>query len=211
MSEFQNIKFISYTRHLHGWAGLHAQWNVEFNSYAIQTPEGVVLVDPIRLLPSVIAQIEQLGPPIAIVLTNANHDRAADWFRKRYDVQVYAHEKAPADCDTKIDVLIVDNEKLPGGLKAIYLPGASTGEIALYTRLDGGTLLAGDILVHPAGKNVKLLPDEYLEDRKLALQSLQRLLDLNFEHITFAHGAPLTGNAKKQIAAFLKKPKKKNP
>jgi hypothetical protein len=208
MGTLQNIKFTKHTPHLAGWSGMHAQWGVQFDSYALQTPDGVVIVDPIQPPPSVIKQIEQLGEPIAIVLTNANHDRDADWFRKRYAIQIYAHEKAPTDCDAKIDVLIVDNEKLPGQLVAVHLPGAGIGEIALHSKLDGGTLVIGDILLNPAGKGISLLPDDYLEDQKLALKSLTRLHDLKFNNATFAHGAPITGNADEQILSFLKKLKK---
>jgi glyoxylase-like metal-dependent hydrolase (beta-lactamase superfamily II) len=54
------------------------------------------------------------------------------------------------------------------------------------------------------------LPEPYIEDRKQALKSLQRLLDLDFKTITFAHGNAIVGNAKSEITKFLKKPKKKS-
>jgi hypothetical protein len=211
MGPLQNIKHTIHAPHLHGWAGLHAQWNVEFDSYALQTPAGVVLVDPIQPPQAVVKQLEKLGQPIAIVLTNANHERDAHWFRQRYDIPVYAHENTPDDCDIKIDVLVADHEQLPGGITAIHLPGAAVGEIALHTNLDGGAMLIGDILIHPHGQAVTLPPDQYLTDPKLARQSLRRLLDWNFTTATFAHGVPLTGDAKKRITAFLKQPKGKNP
>lgn len=195
-------------KRLYGWSSFHGQWKVDFNSYALKTPDGVVFIDPLKPGPDVLKELEGLGEPIGVFLTNDHHDRDADWFRKQYGIQIYAHEKAKADCDTKIDVLILDGERLPGGVKAIYLPGSSVSETAFYTKLSGGIVLMGDALLNPDNKGLKLLPEPYIEDRKQALKSLPKLLDLSFQTITFAHGDPIVENAKKEITNFLKKPKK---
>ena len=123
---------------------------------------------------------------------------------------VYAHEKAQADCDTKIDVLLMDGERLPGGVKAVHLPGSSASETAYYVKSGGGIVLVGDTLLNQGDNGLTLVPEPYIEDKKQALKSLQRLLVLDFKIITFAHGKPLVGNAKSEITKFLKKPKKNN-
>jgi hypothetical protein len=192
-------------RTLYGWSSFHTQWKLDFDSYALKTPEGVVFVDPMKPSPEVVEKLEAWGVPVAIFLTNANHDRDADWFRKRYQIQIYAHEKAQVDCDTKIDVLVVDNEKLPGGVTALPLLGTSAGGVAFYSKQSGGILLIGDALLNLPGKGLSLLAEQYLEDRKLVLKSLRQLLDLNFKIATFAHGDPLTEDAKPTIEKFLKK------
>src|SRR5881409_1831387 len=97
------------------WSSFHTQWEIDFDSYALKTSDGVVFVDPMKPTSSLTEKLEALGEPIAVLLTNSHHERDADWFRKRYEIQVYAHEQAPHDCDTKIDVLVLDGEKLPGG------------------------------------------------------------------------------------------------
>lgn len=196
------------SKHLYGWSSFHGQWKIDFDSYAIKTPDGVVLVDPMKPTPAILKKIEALGELLSVYLTNAHHDRDADWFRKQYQIQVYAHEKAKSDCDTKIDILVLDGERLPGGVRALHLPGSSTSETALFAKLDGGIVLMGDALMNLRDSGLTLLPDQYLEDRKQAIASLRKLLDLNFKVVTFAHGDPLAADAKKQIAAFLKKPKK---
>jgi len=203
MTPATNLKEV--TKVLYGWSSFHAQWKIDFNSYALKTPEGVVFVDPMKPAPEVIEKLEALGEPLAIFLTNENHDRDADWFRKRYEIQVYAHEKAKADCDTKIDVLVLDGEKLPGGARVIPLPGTAAGSVAFHARQSGGIVLIGDALMNISGKGLALLPAQYLEDKTQALQSLHELLDLNFKIATFAHGDPLVKDAKKQIAKFLDK------
>ena len=190
---------------LYGWSSFHDQWKVEFNSYLLKTREGVIFIDPMKPAPEAIKEIEALAKPLGIYLTNAHHDRDADWFRKRYEIQIYAHEKAQADCDTKIDVLVMDGEHLPGGVKMIHLPGVSASETAFHTKLDGGILLLGDSLVHEAGKGLAMLPQEYCDDRREAWRSLQKLATLQFKIATFAHGEPLVADAGKEITRFLKK------
>lgn len=197
------------TKNLCGWSSFHAQWKTDFDSYAVKTPDGVVFIDPLMPAPPIIEKLEEFGEPIGVFLTNAHHDRDADWFRKQYDIQVYAHEKAKSDCDTKIDVLVLDGERLPGGLKAIHLPGSVASEIALYAKISGGIILMGDALLNLPDEGLALLPDQYIEDRKEAIRSLRKLTELDFKVVTFAHGNPLTDNAKEQIVNFLKKPNRK--
>ena len=102
------------TRNLYGWASFHPQWKTDFNSYALKTSEGVVFVDPLKPDAEVIKKLEALGEPIGILLTNAYHNRDADWFRKQYEIQVYAHEKAKADCETN-DRYPADGWRAPAG------------------------------------------------------------------------------------------------
>jgi glyoxylase-like metal-dependent hydrolase (beta-lactamase superfamily II) len=193
---------------LHRWSSFHPQWKVDFSSYAIQTEDGVVYVDPIRPGPTVQKKLAELGDPLGVFLTSSNHERDADWFRKEYEVQVYAHEKAKPDCDGNVDVLVLDREKLPGGLRVIYLPGGGAGECALFSSAAGGAVMVGDSLVNGKG-GLAFLPDQYCEDSKQSQKSLRKLLDFNFKTITFAHGAPLVGNAKQQVAALFTTSRKK--
>jgi glyoxylase-like metal-dependent hydrolase (beta-lactamase superfamily II) len=196
-------RLIQFADGLYGWSSFHAQWKIDFHSYAVKTPDGVALVDPMKPGPSVLKKLDALGTPVGVFLTNAHHDRDADWFRKHYGIQVYAHEKARSDCDTKIDVLALDGEKLPGGLKVVPLPGSTPGGIAFYLKQAGGIVMLGDSLLHVRGKGLSLLPEQYLENIRQTRQSLKTLLNLTFKILTFAHGAPLTENAKRQLYDFL--------
>ncbi len=198
------VRLNEIVKQLYGWSSFHAQWKVDFDSYALNTPDGVVFVDPLKPGPAVVKKLDALGEPVAILLTNAHHDREADWFRKRYQVQIYAHEKAKSDCETKIDILVMDGEKLPGGIKAIHMPGSSASETAFYFK-PGGIVFVGDTLLNQSGKGLSILSEQYCEDRKQARQSLTKLLDLNFKTLTFAHGDPLVDNAKARLASFLRK------
>lgn len=200
-------RLVEITPGLHGWSSFHTEWKVPFDSYAVISTDGVIFIDPMMPSPPVLKKLKTLGAPLAVFLTNAHHDRDADWFRKTFDIQIYAHEKAQADCATKIDVLVMDGEKLPGGLRAVHMPGSSSSETAYHTKQSGGLLLIGDTLLNVRGNGLSLLAESYCEDRRQARQSLKKLLPLSFKVVTFAHGEPIVEAAKGRIASFIKKPK----
>jgi hypothetical protein len=77
-----------------------------------------------------------------------------------------------------IDRWLSDGDEIVPGLQAIALEGSKTpGELALL--LQATTLITGDLVrAHRAG-SLMLLPDAKLSDRKLALDSVQRLAKLS--------------------------------
>ncbi len=91
---------------------------------------------------------------------------------------------------------------------AVHLPGCTDSEIGLYAKQSGGIVLLGDALLNSAAKGLGVLPQQYCDDRRQLRQSLHRLLDFNFKTVTFAHGDPLVGDAKKHLARFLRVPNK---
>ena len=64
--------------------------------------------------------------------------------------------------------------------------------------------MIGDAIVNTTGKGLELLPEEFLDDRRIARQSLRKLLDCDFQVATFSHGEAITVHAKQQIATFLR-------
>lgn len=175
-----------------------------FNSYALMTDAGVALIDPLPAAPALLPKLVALGEFRGVFLTNGNHARAADWFRREYQIQVYAHENAGRDGDIKIDVPVLDGEKLPGGLHVIQLPGHGVGEVAWLSSAGAGILFLGDALLNPANGGVAYLPDQYCEDPPEAKRSLKKLSQVSFGAVTFAHGEPIVTEAKQQLTAFLK-------
>jgi hypothetical protein len=101
-------------------------------------------------------------------------------------------------------VLVLDGEKLPGGLQVLALPGAGEGEVAITSALDGGLVILGDILVNPQETGLAFLPDQYCADGKLARKSAHRLLELTFKTLVVSHGEPLTVNAKRLVTDLVK-------
>jgi len=65
-------------------------------------------------------------------------------------------------------------------------------------------LLLGDAILNTPGKGLELMPEQFIEDKKQYRHSLLRLLELQYEVVTFGHGEPLLADGKKTIATFLK-------
>ena len=65
----------------------------ELCASAIVTGEGLLFVDPIPLAAEALAELTEIAPPHAIVLTNGNHWRAAAEYRERFGVPVWRMRK----------------------------------------------------------------------------------------------------------------------
>jgi glyoxylase-like metal-dependent hydrolase (beta-lactamase superfamily II) len=184
------------------WSSLHEEWKIDFSSCAWKGKDGLVLIDPIELDTASVAKLEQVGKPIAILLTNRNHERHADWFRKRYGIKIHVHQDAVPGIEITPDEFFYDGSRVPGGLKVIHLPGTCPSECAFYTEANGGMVLAGDLVVN--GKDgLAFLPDEYCQDVKQYRGAVKKLLNVEFETLTVAHGDPVHPKASAQLAKLF--------
>ena len=175
---------------------------MDFSACAWKGKEGLVLIDPIELDQANLAKLEKVGKPAAILLTNQNHERHADWFRKAYGIKVHVHRDAVPGIEIRPDEFFGDGATVPGGLKVIHLPGSSPSESAFYTEANGGMVLTGDVVVN--GKDgLAFLPEDYCQDAKQSRESAKKLLKLSFETLTVAHGNPVHPKAREQFAKLF--------
>jgi glyoxylase-like metal-dependent hydrolase (beta-lactamase superfamily II) len=184
------------------WSSLHEEWKVDFSSCAWKTKDGLVLIDPIKLAPASLTKLEKAGKPVAILLTNQNHERHADWFRKKYGIKVHVHRDAVPGIEITPDEFFCDGAAVPGGLKVIHLPGSCPSESAFYAEANGGMVLAGDVVTN-AKKGLAFLSDDYCDDAKQSHESARKLLKLKFETLTVAHGNPIHPKAHEQFAKLF--------
>jgi glyoxylase-like metal-dependent hydrolase (beta-lactamase superfamily II) len=164
----------------------------------------VVFIDPVPLAKDALAEVVGDAKPAAVLLTNANHERGAAWFREMLKVKVLAHRAAEPELEIKAVEFFDDGAALPTGLRAIHLPGSSASETAFFTSKHGGIVFCGDALVNlPAIGDFSFLPDRYSKDPKQSRQSLLKLLPLDFQIMTFGHGHPIIRDAKARLATLL--------
>ncbi|HSV63612.1 MAG TPA: hypothetical protein VLH83_09735 [Chthoniobacterales bacterium] len=156
-------------------------------STAIQTGSGIYLVDPVPLAANAISELSDLGSIAGIVVTNENHERAAEDFACQFRVQRYARSRVGP------------------GLNAVPIDGAPAGEMAVYCDADGGTLIIGDALINFEPYGFALLPPKYCLSAKVMRKWLPTLLDYSFERILFAHGTPILFGARQRLAQLLEK------
>jgi hypothetical protein len=194
--EFQKISDALYF-----WQVYEPELKAEMTCCALVTPQGLVFVDPIPLEKAALEELLEVSQPGAIVLTNGNHERAAGRFQERFGIPIFA--SAEAGIKLPQQSCLADGDFLFDSIRVIALPGFGPGEIALFSEASPATLIIGDAIVHFGSSEFCLLPEKYCLDLKLGLKSLRKLLELDFETMTFAHGLPLLRGAKKRLEKIL--------
>lgn len=166
------------------------------DSYAVAGDQGVVLIDPHRLAPAALAK---LGPVEAIVLTSGSHQRSTWRLSKELGAPVHAPALSK-EVEEEPDERYGDGDELPGGLRAVYTPGAGTTQ---HTLLRGDVAFVPDVILRMPDGSVALVPEEYAHDREEARRSAEKLLDLPFSVLLLMHGGLVEGDPKAQIRAAI--------
>ena len=173
-------------------------------STSVETSGGSYLVDPVKLETEALRQLQSGRKISGIVVTNENHERAANEFAERFSVPIYLHEDARKDgrfeqTTTKLE----DGREIEPGLTTVAIKGAPAGEIALHYEADGGTMIVGDALINFQREGFGLLPAKYCRNFKVFRRSLPKLLDYSFERMLFAHGTPILSGARAKLEQLL--------
>jgi len=182
------------------WQAYDPAVKSDLTSCACLTAQGLVFIDPIPLQKSAQAELLEAGEPRAIILTSGNHARAAEDYRKRFSIPIYAHAEAVSEFSFAVDHVIADGETVLDEFTAIRIPGAAEGEIALHR---GEVVHVGDALIHLSPYGFALLPDKYCTDPKEMRLPLGKLLRIPFELLTFAHGLPIVAHARQRLSQLL--------
>jgi len=169
------------------------------SSQALVTHDACVLIDPVGLEDDLLAT---LPAPTAIALTARCHQRAAWRYRREFGAAVWLPLDAEA-ADEVPDGRYADGDVLPGGLIAVRTPGPELPHYCFLLEADRGVLFCSDLIMRPTGEELRFVPFEYHEDPAATRHSVERLLDLPFEILCLAHGAPLTDDPKAALRELL--------
>jgi hypothetical protein len=196
VDEFQQI-----TEGLIFWQGYDPSVKADLCSTALRAGDEWFFIDPVPLAKEPLAELARIAPPSAIILTNGNHERGAKLFRETFSAKVIAHEEARGDFSIEVDEwLSGDSSAIRDGFSAVHLRGAARGDIALHA---GSVLVVGDAMINLGQTGFTFLPDKYCENAKLLRESARRLIALEFEIMTFAHGLPIIAGAKRRLEYLL--------
>ena len=186
---------------LRRWPAWHAEWRQEVGAVAVDTPDGLVLIDPIDPPPEV-------RSPEHVLITVHWHARTAGELGA-------AHVWAPARGVRRLKnrgVTVTDafekDPELPGGIKAIAT--AREGEV-IYWLPQQKAIAVGDVLLgagakpHATSEPLRLCPENWLDGAttKQLVKSLLPLLDLPVERILVSHGAPVLQGGKDVLKALI--------
>lgn len=164
------------------------------DAYAVVNEGRVTLIDP---LPVEESELRRLGRITAIVLTAANHQRAAWRFRKEFGAPVYAPEgptigTEPGQLEEEPDIRYSGGDSLPNGLTAFHSPGPTEAMYALWLDKPRSVVFLSDLLSHDGEGTPRFMANEYQDEPDRTRQSIRRIIDhLPIEVLCFAHGAPI--------------------
>ncbi len=185
---------------LRRWTAHHAEWNEAVGCVAIDTDDGLVLVDPLD-------PPAELGRPDHVLLTVFWHGRAA---ADLGSARVWASGRAAAPLASR-GVTVTDRlgtGELPGGIVAF--PTARAGEV-VYWLPEQRAVVVGDVLLGAGAKPratadpLRLCPERWLGKATHAdlKSSLRPLLELPVEQVLVSHGEPVTSGGHAVLAALL--------
>ena len=167
-------------------------WGPEVSSYAIDTGERVLLLDP--LAPP--GEVDELvvGRETAIVLTCPWHRRDTASLAERLGAAVYVPPPDEAGGSPLEGKVFAAGDRLPVGVEAF--PGMEPNDLVLWIE-SRRALVAGDTLID-RGQGLEFPRDWALQDAIVArgvspeqiLASLRPLLELPVELVLPTHGAP---------------------
>src|SRR5207302_1141684 len=104
------------------WQAHDPSVKTDLSSVALRVEAGLVFVDPIPLANTSLDMLLAQAKPAAIILTNANHERAAAQFRERFSIPVLAHATAGGEFSFAIDRSVADGDRVFGDLEIVELP-----------------------------------------------------------------------------------------
>lgn len=182
------------------WHVLDERIDFESDAHAVAAAGGgSVLIDPLPLADEALRALE---PAAAVCLTAACHQRSAWRYRKRYGIKVYA-PAGSREMDEEPDVRYRAGQMLPGGLEAVHTPGPERAHYAFLRARPPAVLFCPDLVMRDREGILTFIPAEYHEDPQASRDSVLRLLDLSFEILCLAHGAPITANPRGALRKLL--------
>ena len=195
------------------WTGYHEEWKEDVGCVYGETPDGVVLVDPLvppedtdRFWKALDRDSERTGGGVHVLVTIFWHTRHTSAMVERYSARVWAPSRGRAAIARRAGVVtdvFRPGDPLPGGVQAF--PTARATEV-VYWIPEHRALVPGDVLLGDEHGGVRMCPASWLPagttQVKLA-ESLRPLLELPVERVLVSHGAPVLADGRAALAAAL--------
>jgi hypothetical protein len=187
---------------LRRWTARHEEWGEEVGCVAVDTEDGLVLIDPLEP-PAEVAE------PAHVLLTVFFHLRStATVGAPRVWAAKYSTRSAANRGVTVTDQL---EGGLPGGI--VPFQTARRSEV-VYWLPDHRSVVVGDVLLGAGAKPnatdapLRLCPQRWLGGPTLddLRKSLAPLLELPVERVLVSHGAPVLENGQRELERLLGSP-----
>ena len=177
---------------LRRWTAWHDEWKQEVASLALETRDGLVLIDPLD-------PPDDLRSPEHVLVTVFWHGRSTRDLGARH---VWAPSRSAQPLRNR-GIGVTDafraGDELPGGIQAFQT--ARVSEV-VYWLPEQHAIAVGDVLL---GSPLRLCPERWLgkpthDDLRA---SLRPLLDLPVERVFVSHGQPVVSGGRAALEALL--------
>lgn len=185
---------------LRRWTVRHEGWEEDVGSVAVETGDGLVLIDPLDP-PADVAR------PAHVLLTVFWHYRSAKTIAAP---RVWAPTRSKRPLENRgVHVTDVVGDELPGG--TVALQTARPAEV-VYWLPEQRSVVVGDVLLgagakpRATGDPLRLCPERWLGKATHAdlRESLAPLLELPVERVLVSHGAPVLENGAAELERVLR-------
>ena len=169
------------------YCGFNSEKSFGANSYLIQHPDGNWLIDSPRYIKHLVDAIERMGGLRYIFLTHEDDVADAARYAVRFGATRIIHRadaEAMPDAEWIVDGL--EGLSLAPGFDLIPVPGHTPGSSALL--YDGRFLLTGDHLWWDPDTRSLDAPRRLVWRSRPMVQSLEKLLNYQFEWVLPGHG-----------------------
>lgn len=185
------------------WQHYEAEIKADLFSTGLVIGSAVYLIDPIPLSTKALEAAIGDARIEGVIVTNANHARAACAFAAEWEAPIYAHAEAQPELGSAAAKPLTDGGRIGDELTVVSIEGAAPGEVAIHWGRAGGTVVMGDALINFGSHGFGFLPAKYCSDPKRMRQALRKLLNFDFERLLFAHGNPIVSQARQRFADLL--------
>ena len=185
---------------LRRWTAWHEEWQEAVGSVALETDDGLVLIDPLD-------PPRGLARPDHVLLTVYWHIRSAAAFSGA-DVWSSKRGAQPLRNRGVRVTQTVDGGPLPGGIRALQT--ARSSELVYWLPAQKAVVV-GDVLLGAGAKPkattdpLRLCPESWLgaASHEELRMSLRPLLDLPVQRVLVSHGEPVLRSGKRALASVL--------
>lgn len=187
------------------WSAFHEGIRMEVQSHFVA--ESGTLIDP--MVPAEGLEWFEDRRPEQILLTNRHHYRHSDRFREAFGCPVLCNEAGLHEFEGGPEVRgFAIGDRVAPGITAGQVGAICPDDTALHIELGDGVLAVADALVRYGG-SLGFVPDEHFDDpdgdKREIVRSLERLLELRFDSLVFAHGEPLVGGGREALREFVER------
>jgi glyoxylase-like metal-dependent hydrolase (beta-lactamase superfamily II) len=184
-------------------------FGAEVASFAVETGEATLLIDPLVTHDAVLERLDALEPK-AILITIPYHTRSAEELSERYGAPIHGHPAVAKRLERTKRLEPIDGE-LPGGARAYPIGKPRRHEMPIH--LPSHKALAwGDALVTTPEGDLRLWHFDRVDDKRIRWYrerfnpTLAPLLELDLERILVTHGEPVLTDGSAALQAALEAP-----